>query len=608
LKFLTKSMQSMKVKILEIRQFKGHNSKEFINYQVSIDGTKVWISQLDYAKHSDLISIEGDYIILKEPPEDYYEVLKKENVKGKFQTLIPKLKSDFSKIVLPAEEKEMKMTVFKNCIDHPSTNNEKKKVLRKVIYPKRKLVISPKASKTISYPEVIPGIDRDSFSETPITKAGSKPIGDKTAFINGLLKMSNRKDVTEKTRERLINLLSKEALGNDDVLKEIQNDIIELRKYVGLEEGNLDASVNGRIIKEIIKQNVDEEKKNNIISERDDKKNYTIIHKPSETSALLKKFKYNNPSGFKELVHKPTEESYTIKDYNDIIERAKSSFKNLRNVPFEIYKSIEQLINLMENEGKECFVSTNNHPYLNESCAMLDLFKVEKNYNLISPKGEILFISYIIQNFKKQYRFDNEKTEASILRELILNVFKNKKLYFVNEDQKKRYCFSDSVSDEQKLSHCTYIVLEILQENFDNLASFFTWVPYIRNALWEIALDILKHGNLNGSREFKSFEKKVSFEVERVFDELAGQRLVIFIITDYETISSKLPEVLFEELKAGNYFNKHFKGICDWTINYDIDNGESYQLKMLPECPKTEAIVKLKEKSNGYKHILTFYD
>jgi len=95
--FLTKTLQKMKVKILERRQFKGRNSKEFNNYQISFEGRKVWVSELDYTKHIDLITFENEYIILKDLVEDNFIIKEKENKKGKFLSLIPKNKSELGK-------------------------------------------------------------------------------------------------------------------------------------------------------------------------------------------------------------------------------------------------------------------------------------------------------------------------------------------------------------------------------------------------------------------------------------------------------------------------------------------------------------------------------
>lgn len=80
----------MKVKIINIRVFEGKDSKKFTNYQISIKGKKMWVSELDYASYPDFLIVENDYITLKNPLDEYYELVEKQNKKGLFSILLPK--------------------------------------------------------------------------------------------------------------------------------------------------------------------------------------------------------------------------------------------------------------------------------------------------------------------------------------------------------------------------------------------------------------------------------------------------------------------------------------------------------------------------------------
>lgn len=326
------------------------------------------------------------------------------------------------------------------------------------------------------------------------------------------------------------------------------------------------------------------------------------IHDPYNTIEILKKFKFKNESGLKELVHKPNDiENFTLTDYDLIIAISESYFKSINNLPVDIYYNIKQLILLMSVQGRNLFIETNEHPYLNDLNTKIDESILKDKYQNISDYGKSFTISEIIQNFKRKYRFDSESTEATILKELIKNVFNYNKQIYLREDN-LYYTFKK----KEGLTPNKQIVIDLQFLNdseFNRKASFFTWVPNIKKALNVIAADILKHSNVKGIRSFKSREKKIVIGIDRDYNDLKGWTEIRLTIFDKTTYCDRNPNDL-SNLIDGE-FNSFFTSVCDWSIEYDKNEFDSYQIHFLPI---NKGIKKLNQKVGGFKHILTFYD
>lgn len=585
----------MKVKILDTRNIKGNNSKDFRNYQVSIDGMKVWISQLDYNEHSDLISIEGDYIILKEPPEDYYEVLKKENVKGKFQTLIPKLKSDFSENVLPNKETETNMTVFNNYIDSPSTKNEKKKVLRKVIYPKRKLVISPKTSKTISYPEVIPGIDRDSFSETPITKAGSKPIGDRIAFINGLLRMSNRKDVTEKTRERVIDLISKELISekmtsnltfnpNDStVLNEIYKDVKEIKK---------------RFLEDSLSTQKEEEKGN--FAESKEISQLPMYINPIKLYSFL--FNYNqdpilkytchdiDSDGLKDIVRYCNTEQYDLKKHIEKIKEVYAGFEKKHYAPIAVKALIRGYLtgkNFKGNELEQGW-STDGININWSHSDILNWSKENPNFPPNPNEGLIEQNENIGFEIKRFVSVITGKTVQNF-RELVVH-FKN--LFHIRRDNSLK----DLIEFKNQNKRWNDVIDFVIDNNeFPKNIEFFTDVDKLTQAYTRIVELIIEQHKKSQIPE-KPKVKLSFFENEGSLEFSIHHLNSVFGKTIVNAIER--PGVAYT-----NLINKQINGLCNLYVRADFGQGNFAKINIWNGKERESQLI---ESFKGVEHLLEF--
>ncbi len=398
---------------------------------------------------------------------------------------------------------------------------------------------------------------------------------DKRRFIVDILDYSIKKEIDLRTKKRIIYLIGKEIEKPTNV----SEDILERLRKV---EENVNSS-----------EHTNEEKEGKI-REEDSVITHKIKHTPITTVECLKKFKYNNETGFKELVHTPKADNYTLDDYDKNIQKANESFKKLKNIPYGLWKNIEELLKLMENEGKLCFEKTKKHPYQNMNCDKVD--DVKKKYSSLYYNFNSDKITNLIQGFKKNYRFDIEKSESSQLKDLIINVF-NKQSF---QKSNIRYEF-DSKFDKDNNEQLILLKTDFDKDFSDN-AIFFTWVPNIRSFLKEIAEDILKHGNINGNQNYQSYEKEVIFHLDRVYNDIEGYTEILFIIFDKESVVGKDKELFYKQIKEKS---KYLKSLCDWSIEADVRDVPC-RIQILPETK--EPFKELNDKVGGLKHVLKFYE
>lgn len=435
----------------------------------------------------------------------------------------------------------------------------------------------------------------------------------KISFIAELL---NSNKINASQKERLLLLATDEIKKVADCEDIIFAEIADLKKSIQkikiehkiqLNE-EYDSQVNSIIVKEKSDYKIPETSKkssleNNSQHEEKASKDLPIIkHDTNNTVEILKKFKYRNESGLKELVHKPNDsENFTIKDYDVIIEESAAYFKSIKNIPVDMYYNIKELILLMSVQGRKLVIETNEHPYLNNLSTKIDATILIEKYKNISDSGGTFTISTIIQNFKRKYRFDNESTEATVLKELIKNVFNFNKQVYLRED-KLYYTFKGK--EKLELNEQVIIDLHFLNDSqFNSKASFFTWVPNIKKALNMIAADILKHSNLKGASSFKSQEKQITIDIAREYNELRGWTEICLTILDKNTYCDRDPTDL-SKLIEGEY-KSLFTSVCDWRIEYDKNQYDSYLIEFLPSNNGNK---KLDQEVGGFKHILTFYD
>ncbi len=393
---------------------------------------------------------------------------------------------------------------------------------------------------------------------------------DKGKFILRIFEYSCRPNVSNVHKKRIMNLTTKEI----EKREEINQEILARLKRIELKLENY----------------LPKKRKS------ENNKNFIIKHTPQKTAEILRKFKIEG-SGFKELVHQPNKINYNLDDYRKDIEKARETFNTLRNVPYGMYKSIEQLILLMENDGRACFEKTQEHPYNNKKCEKVEYEKVKNNKDLIGGYKKDVTLTQLIRNFKQNYRFDTLSYEATILKDLIKNILHKKdKKSFPKGD--KDYVYATKAGENK----VKVIIKYKFDEHFDMNSVFYTWVPNIRNFLSEIALDILKHGNINGEDNFGNNKKNILFSIERENEDNDFNKIK-FIIFDQESVVKKDRKTFYDKIKEKG---ANLKSICDWTIEADFIDGKSYAINFL-SVEKQETFKEI-DRVGGFKHVLTFYE
>jgi len=311
---------------------------------------------------------------------------------------------------------------------------------------------------------------------------------------------------------------------------------------------------------------------------------YLIRHNPLFVVNFLKNFKYDNETGLKDLVHKPFD--IASFDFRKILEKVRThpnfnkgekvkEFKG--KLPVQIWKDTNSLIDFLSTTGLEYFNKTGNHPI------------------------DDLSIAKAIQNFKRNYRFGSEKTEYSVLHDLINNILNKNKLSHSDTEKSINYSFSETDTSGQ--FSASQIVFLPDDKKFAMRAGFFTWVPNVRNALWWIFEGILKHSNINGIRNFTRTDKRIEISIERSRDSESDHTKVTLVISDCNSVLTKAPESLFKDLTGSEPYTQYLRSIADWTVECDY-NDKAYRLLMLPEGSFEEITYPV----NGFKHIITFYD
>lgn len=300
--------------------------------------------------------------------------------------------------------------------------------------------------------------------------------------------------------------------------------------------------------------------------------------KPVDTVKFLKYFKYDNEYSFKELVHKPIEESNF--NYLEIVKKSAKQFLEIVktkdgkiNMPKKVVDETQEFLKNLSILGVEYYKETGNHP--------LDDKKT----------------GTIIQAFKRNYRFGNERSESSILSELILNTAK--KRTFTNQSEGIIFSFGETNNSHQFDQEQIKFIPDITK--FQTKANFFTWVPNVTIALAAMFESILKHSNISGIRQFNYNDKRINIELQR---KLVNDLIEIELtITDSNSLFIGDLDNIFTDMRRD--FLPPLKGICDFKIQFKTMEDICYECKILPYSDKLKT---LNEHVDGFKYIFKFYD
>lgn len=383
-----------------------------------------------------------------------------------------------------------------------------------------------------------------------VTNFGELASGKKLAFINRLLQLSNKKNVDEKTRQKLVGLigteLEKTGMVEDEVLRKIIADVDNLKSAMNyLDKGAIK----------------NEPGKSDFQSKKPP-------HKPRSTVNFLSNFKVDNDTGLKELVHRPN--SKTL-DTHELLEKIKNhpvlsydfgngyiqGFEPINNwVRQETIKLIKQFEKvLVENKANKYF-----HP-----------FRVDNEYTEQAKR------------FKRNYRFGPAGDDNySCLRILIRNIA------------------SSCVKDFNYT-----LVFEPEENMFDYMTTFFSWKPALEDGLMYIFNNLNDSSNIKG----KDFKKTKKIKIRSAKDR--EREMIDVFIEDVDSIANKDEKEILKVLRKSDPITKNsFRGLCNWSVLLDNPNG-SFELRILSDRVseyKDEPIVKLEEKNNAFVHKLSFYN
>lgn len=369
----------MEIKISQTITYRNTKNIAINRYKIFYKGRGFWIDMADFEGHPDIMTVLEDKLILKEPVDHYYLVEKKSSQKGIFLALMPNLKKGIPIAEEPAITYETSDT--KNTgIESFDFYNLEDIISKNLFIPER-----PEPESEIG------GIKKPEIKTTPQSE--------KVQFINKMLDLAIQQRITDKSKEKIVELIGKE-IDQSALSVDILNRIEKLEAAVGSE-------------------------KIEFKPEKEDR----LPHSPASTNDFLKQFKYMDGAGFKELVHDTNLEDFTP---NDILNKVKSHpafikeyfghyVSDFVSIHKRLWGKTKELIDRFEKTGVSFYEKSKKHPFENE-----------KDYTEFSKE------------FKKNYRFGtgNEYTSFESLIKDVLSQEKFKhKVGFQNvvflPDQKR---------------------------------------------------------------------------------------------------------------------------------------------------------------------------
>ena len=206
-------------------------------------------------------------------------------------------------------------------------------------------------------------------------------------------------------------------------------------------------------------------------------------------------------------------------------------------------------------------------------------------------------LGLVIQEFKGNYRFGNEKSESSVLADLILNTARKRQF----EDHKTGEVFSFGETDSSGAFNIEQLCFLPERLKFQSKANFFTWVPSIRIALSVIFDSILQHSNIGGTRPFKASDKKIEVDIARRLEN--GVIKIDLSILDRGSVYMGGTEDMMNLMRRD--YLQLLIGVADFKIQYSTIDGNSHECRILPFAEKPTS---LNAPVGGFKFIFTFYD
>ncbi len=300
--------------------------------------------------------------------------------------------------------------------------------------------------------------------------------------------------------------------------------------------------------------------------------------RPRETMEFLKHFKYDDDYPFKHLVHQPIDPEKF--DFYELLKDAKKEFirisrtyDNRLELPKTLYEAVNELFQVLETKGLKYFNDKKLHPIHERETGR------------------------IIQKFKRNYRFGNEKSETTSLTTVLVSAAENRR--FVAHEEGVTYSFS--VVDTSGIFRKEQLVFLPDEKRFKIKANFFTWVPNVIIAFGVMFENILKHSNVNGERPFDPAKKQILIDLNR--QKQKDCTSITLSLLDKESLCSANVDSMLRNLRRE--FLSVLKGVCDFKVQFTDEAGQSYETRVLPYAEATE---KIDTNPGGFKYVFTFYD
>lgn len=412
----------MKVKISKKGTYSDNEGKPFSNYKIFLYGRAFWLSDLDF-KDQHALEVEDEYLFLKKPLEDHYSVAKKTTDKGHFLILRPISTSEKTKsteeVGEPQTEYTIKSQLFKKIKDarketaksmneklwsliksknnaelqkllnaEESNKNKNVAIARKDLNPAQQIKDKAQIDELLEElnlpkPKKNEATDTSSGSQKRISNTST--VNARLQFLQTLLQLGVQKNVNEKTREKLLELASREMERETLVESRIIKEIDELKSLLKPK------------LKEL----------NNARQREVEEKNIVSKHRPRDTADFMNLFSIRN--GFKWLVHDYDEADAGFQ-ITPFIQKSKVLFDEFvinHYIPNSLYSIMNQFC-FTENPswGKGIKMGWSHPEWIEWS-----------NKNNLHPMQNPKYYS-VIQKFRALTRIESPMLETIIKEEL----------------------------------------------------------------------------------------------------------------------------------------------------------------------------------------------
>ncbi len=404
----------------------------------------------------------------------------------------------------------------------------------------------------------------------------------KVYFINGLLKMSNRKDVSEKTKDRLVELLSKEVGGNDGLLKEIYKDVKEIKERVSLDQPKLN--------KEEVEGQLKSEEKSQFPKYIDPIKLYSFLFNYNQDPILKYTCHDIDSDGLKDIVRYCNTEQYDFKKHIEKIKEVYAGFEKKHYAPIAVKALIRGYLTGKNFKGNELEQGwSTDRININWSHSdILNWSKENPNFPPNPNEGLIEQNENIGFEIKRFVSVITGKTVQNF-RELVVH-FKN--LFHIRRDNSLK----DLIEFKNQNKRWNDVIDFVIDNNeFPKNIEFFTDVDKLTQAYTRIVELIIEQHKKSQIPE-KPKVKLSFFENEGSLEFSIHHLNSVFGKTIVNAIER--PGVAYT-----NLINKQINGLCNLYVRADFGQGNFAKINIWNGKERESQLI---ESFKGVEHLLEF--